>query len=264
VTVFRCGYAQFAPTFGEVDANLERIAALVSGTDADLLVLPELALTGYLFGDLRELRELSVEMGGAEERRLVQIAGDAGCHLVVGVAERAGGRLYNSALLVGPDGVAGRYRKAHLFDREKEMFDPGDSGFGVWTVGEARVGIMVCFDWIFPEAMRTLALRGADVVAHPSNLVLPLCQRAMPARCIENRVYAVTANRHGREARGDRELAFTGASGVWNPRGDALLTGPTDADHVAVVEADPAVARDKHVTPNNHVLDDRRVDLYER
>ena len=262
--MFRCGYVQFAPTFGEVDANLERIGELVVGVEADLLVLPELALTGYLFGDRLELRELSVSMGGAEERRLVQMAGDAGCHLVVGVAERAGGQLYNSALLVSPDGVVGRYRKAHLFDREKELFGPGDTGFGVWTVGEARVGIMVCFDWIFPEAMRTLALRGADVVAHPSNLVLPLCQRAMPARCIENRVFAVTANRWGREARHGRELSFTGASGAWHPGGDALLTAPTTADQVAVAELDLAAARDKHVTANNHVLDDRRVDLYER
>ena len=262
--MFRCGYAQFAPVFGEVDANLGRIASLVDGTEADLLVLPELALTGYLFEDRRELREMSVCMDGIEERRLVQIAGDAGCHLAVGIAERAGGQLYNSALLVGPGGVIGRYRKAHLFDREKELFEPGDSGFGVWAVGETRVGIMVCFDWIFPEAMRTLALRGADVVAHPSNLVLPLCQRAMPARCIENRVFAVTANRWGSESRHGRELAFTGASGVWNPRGDALLTAPPDAEQVAVTEIDVAAARDKHVTPNNHVLDDRRVDLYER
>jgi len=262
--MFRCGYVQIAPAFGEVDANLDRIGERVEGTDADLLVLPELALSGYLFGDRRELAELAQPGSGPAERRLVQIAGDVGCHLVVGVAERCGSQLFNSAVLVGPGGVVGRYRKAHLFDREKELFDPGDSGFGVWQVGEARVGMMVCFDWIFPEAMRTLALRGADLVAHPSNLVLPLCQRAMPARCIENRVFAVTANRWGGEDRHGRQLTFTGASGVWDPSGDALLTGPAGADHVAVVELDLAAARDKHVTPNNHVLDDRRVDLYER
>jgi len=262
--MFRCGWAQFAPAFGDVQANLDRVAALAIGSAADLLVLPELALTGYLFEDRRELLDLAEPAEGAAEARLAQIAGDAGCHLAVGLAERDDRRAYNSAVLVGPAGVVGRYRKAHLFDREKELFEPGDLPLEVWPVGEARVGMMICFDWIFPEVARTLALRGADVIAHPSNLVLPLCQRVMPARCIENRVFAVTANRWGTERRGDRELAFTGGSGIWDPAGTALAAAPAAADGVTVVEVEPAAARDKWVTPRNHVLEDRRVDRYER
>jgi 5-aminopentanamidase len=262
--MFRCGLAQFAPAFGDVETNLGRVAALAARGDADLLVLPELALTGYLFADRDELLELAEPAGGTAEARLAQIAGDTGSHLVVGLAERAGPRAFNSAILVGPSGIIGRYRKAHLFDREKELFDPGDLPLAVWPVGGVRVGMMICFDWIFPEVTRTLALRGADVVAHPSNLVLPLCQRVMPSRCIENRLFAITANRWGAERRGDRELVFTGGSGVWDPAGVALAAAPAAEDHVIVVEIDPAAARDKHVTPGNHVLDDRRVDLFER
>jgi 5-aminopentanamidase len=262
--MFRCGSAQFAPVFGDVETNLERISALAARERTDLLVFPELALTGYLFEDRAELLDLAASAGGTAEGRLTQIAGDTGSHLVVGLAERAGDLAFNSAILVGPSGVIGRYRKAHLFDREKLLFEPGDLPLDVWTVGDVRVGMMICFDWIFPEAARTLALRGADVVAHPSNLVLPLCQRVMPSRCIENRLFAITANRWGIERRGDRELAFTGGSGIWDPAGMALATGPEAEDHVAVVEIDPAAARDKYVTPGNHVLDDRRVDLYER
>ena len=90
----------------------------------------------------------------------------------------------------------------------------------------------------------------------------------MPARCVENRVFAITANRWGREDRGQgpgrAELTFTGSSGIWDPGGTALATAPAAGDRVAVVEVDLAAARDKYVTPRNHVLDDRRVDLYER
>ena len=262
--MIRCGLAQFAPVFGDVETNLGRVAALAARSDADILVLPELALTGYLFADRAELLDLAAPAGGAVEARLAQIAGDTACHLVVGLAEREGRRAYNSSILVGPAGVAGRYRKAHLFDGEKELFEPGELPLAVWPVGGVRVGMMICFDWIFPEVTRTLALRGADVVAHPSNLVLPLCQRVMPSRCIENRLFAITANRWGTERRGERELAFTGGSGIWDPSGLALATAPAAEDHVAAVDLDPAAARDKHVTPRNHVLHDRRVDLYER
>jgi len=262
--MFRCGFAQFVPEFGDIDTNLERIGALAVGCDVDLLVLPELALTGYLFADRDELLELAEAADGGAEGRLTQIAGDAGCHLVVGIAEREDHLAFNSSVLVGPTGVVGRYRKAHLFDREKDLFEPGNRPLEVWQVAGVRVGMMICFDWIFPEVMRTLALRGADLVAHPANLVLPLCQRVMPARCIENRLYAVTANRWGTERRGGRELAFTGGSGIWDPAGITLATAPAAGDHVGTVDLDPAHARDKQVTPRNHVLDDRRVDLYER
>ena len=262
--MFRCGWAQFAPDFGDVQANLDRVGDLAAGVEAELLVFPELALTGYLFADRAELLDLAEPAGGGAESRLAQIAGDVGSHLVVGLAEKSGDAVYNSSILVGPAGVVGRYRKIHRFDSEKDLFAPGDLPLGVWTVGEARVGMMVCFDWIFPEVTRTLALRGADVVAHPSNLVLPLCQRVMPARCIENRVYAITANRWGTERRGDRELAFTGGSGIWGPTGTALSAAPAAEDGVDVVEIEPAAARDKWVTPRNHVFDDRRVDHYER
>ncbi|MFO0767873.1 MAG: nitrilase-related carbon-nitrogen hydrolase [Nitrospiraceae bacterium] len=92
----------------------------------------------------------------------------------------------------------GCYRKTHLFFEETLFFDPGDSGFQVWDVGGAKVGVMICFDWFYPESARTLALMGADIIAHPSNLVLPHCPDSMVTRCLENRVFSITANRIGR------------------------------------------------------------------
>jgi len=96
-------------------------------------------------------------------------------------------------VLTGPDGVIGIYRKTHLFSEEKLYFTPGNTGFRVWETGICRIGIMICFDWFFPESMRSLTLQGAEVIAHPANLVLPHCPGAMPVRCLENGVYAVTA-----------------------------------------------------------------------
>jgi predicted amidohydrolase len=122
---------------------------------------------------------------------------------------------------------------------------------------------MICFDWFFPESMRTLALMGADVIAHPSNLVLPFCPDAMPVRCLENKVFAVTANRTGTEKRKKgRPLTFIGKSGIVSPRGEILARAPDDGDAVLVIDIDPALSRDKALNPYNDMIKDRRPELY--
>jgi predicted amidohydrolase len=121
---------------------------------------------------------------------------------------------------------------------------------------------MVCFDWFFPETARLLALAGADVIAHPSNLVLDWCQKSMVTRCLENNLFAVTANRFGTESRGGKYLRFTGGSQITAPRGTILISAREDGEELASVEIDPEMARDKNVTPVNHLLNDRRPILY--
>jgi predicted amidohydrolase len=117
----------------------------------------------------------------------------------------------------------------------------------------------VCFDWIFPEVWRILALKGADIICHPSNLVLPgLAQRAIPIHALTNRVYVVTANRIGTEG----DLTFTGVSTIANPRGDILAQASQAKEELVVQEIDIAVARDKMITPRNHLLTDRRPEQY--
>ena len=176
------------------------------------MVLPELCATGYQFLSLEEVEALAEPVpAGPTTSRLEDIAKARDMHIVAGVAERHGGRCFNSAVLVGPTGFLDVYRKTHLFYEETVFFSPGDTGFHVWDIGLAKIGIMVCFDWIYPEAARTLALKGADIVCHPSNLVLPHCPDAMVTRCLENRVFSITANRIGYEERGGKErLTFIG------------------------------------------------------
>jgi len=247
-----------------VQANLEKIAAAIDGADADLIVLPELCTTGYQFVSSREVVSLAEPVRGGETvRRLESLCEKNGFLLVAGIAESAEGGCYNSSVLVGPEGWIGTYRKVHLFLEEKLWFRPGNLGFGVWQAASARIGMMICFDWIFPESARTLALAGADILCHPANLVLPYCPDAMITRSIENRVFSVTANRVGYESRGGKdELRFIGRSGVVDARGEVLLRLGDEEECLATVEIDPILSRDKRITEVNDLFKDRRPEEY--
>ncbi len=263
----RIGFAQTRPVFGERAANLERAGRLVDSAAAfDLLVFPELFSTGYLFLSRDEVDAASEDAGGPTPAFLRDVARRRGAWTCGGFVERAGDARYNAAALAGPDGELHVYRKVHLFDRETEVFDPGDRPLRAVPVRaggtDFRVGMMICFDWFFPESARCLALDGADVLLHPSNLVLPFCQDAMPTRCLENRVFAVTANRSGEDVRGAERLAFTGSSQITGPRGDVLLRAASAGECVEVVTIDPLRARDKRVTARNDLLGSRRPGMY--
>lgn len=257
----RIGYVQMEPRVGQAEENRDRVRrAVAAAPEADLLVLPELANSGYRFQSREESRRLAEPADGPFVTLLRQLAAERGTALVSGFAERDGDLLYNSAILVRPDGSAGLYRKLHLFLDEKDHFAPGNLGLPVFPLGQARVGLLVCFDWQFPEVWRTLALRGADIVCHPSNLVLPgLAQSAVPVHALLNRLFVVTANRIGRE----HDLTFTGRSMVVGPRGQVLAEAAADREEARVIEIDPCAARDKSVTPRNDLLADRRPEHYD-
>ena len=260
-TEVRIGYVQMEPRVGEGEENRERVRrAVLAAPAADLLVLPELASSGYNFRDPTESAKLAEPVDGPFVHVLRDLARDRGTALVAGFAERDGAQIFNSAVLVRPDGGLGLYRKLHLFLDEKDHFAPGDLGLPVFDLGQVRIGLLVCFDWQFPEAWRTLALRGADIVCHPSNLVLPgLAQRAIPTHALLNRLFVVTANRVGTE----RGLRFTGRSIIANPRGEILAEAAETAAESRVVEIDPREARDKSVTARNDLLADRRPEHYD-
>ncbi len=256
---------QFFPKFADPESNLRTMKELCGDLRADLLVLPELCLTGYQFRDRTELAQLAETADGPSNQALSQIAVSIGGRVVAGYAEKHGSRLYNSAALIGPAGVEGNYRKVHLFDQETLLFDPGDLGFRVFDTGMYKVGIMICFDWIFPESARILALLGADIIAHPANLVLPFCQAAMVTRAIENRVFTATANRIGTEERiSGKSLTFTGFSRMVGPDGKVLLDAGRDEQRLMVQQIDPARSRNKHITALSDVFETRRPNQYQK
>lgn len=257
----KIGYCQFAPVLGDTSASLDWLKRLMPDDDQiDLLVLPELCNSGYNFESSEQARSSAEVPGDSALVDFLQswcVAHDA--HVVTGFNELDGDRLFNSALLIGPEGLCGTYRKLHLFLNEKDHFQPGNAGLPVFEVRGVKVGMLICFDWQFPEAWRVLALKGADIICHPSNLVLPKhCQRALPTYALINRMFIITANRIGTEG----DLTFTGRSTIASPNAEVLSEASADSEEVALVDVDIALARDKHITARNHVLNDRRPDQY--
>ena len=264
----KAAYLQFAPIYLNVEENWARVNTLFEGIDVDLIVLPELFSSGYFFRSLADLDQVAEPIpDGPTTQRLSAWAEDTGATIVAGLPERDGSRRYNSAVTVTPTGETHTYRKVHLYYEENELFDPGDLGFPVVEVSTRdgvpyQLGVMVCFDWYFPEAARSLALGGADVIAHPSNLVLPHCPESMPIRARENHVYTITANRHGSETKNGEALTFIGLSEICGPDGEVLRrSGRTDTE-IGVATLDLDAVRDRSLNAYNDVLTDRRPDAY--
>lgn len=265
----RVGWVQNDPVRGDVTGNLAAVEAVLreaheAGRGADLWVLPELFATGYLFAGRDEAADRAERVpGGPVGSALSAWAARFRCAVVAGLAEDAGdGRLFNSAVAVDAAGVRTLYRKAHVFGEERAWAAPGDRPFPVVDLAGIRVGLMICFDWRFPEAARTLALRGAQVIAHPSNLVLPHCPDAMVTRALENGVFTVTADRVGHDEVGGRRADFVGRSRIVGPDGVVLSEGPADRAAWDVVAIDPARADDKRLPSGNDLFGDRRPELY--
>lgn len=272
----RVSYIQTSPKFGDIEGNVTDAVGRIKKLDTDLVVLPELFSTGYQFKSKKEARQLSETTDGHAVSELVKTSKETGIVICAGFCERGGStnhpQVYNSSVLITPkDGVVGVYRKTHLFWDEKKWFTESSNKFKVYDVKvgkvTVKVGMMICFDWYFPESMRTLALKGADIVCHPSNLVLPNCPEAMLTRCLENRVFAITANRVGVESRvKGKTLKFIGRSQITAPDGSALKKAPASCPSsktsVGTVEIDIQEARNKLITPENNLFKDRRTDLY--
>ncbi|HPE55372.1 MAG TPA: nitrilase-related carbon-nitrogen hydrolase [Bacteroidales bacterium] len=256
----KAGIIQFAPELGNLESNYQKTEELLKqAIDADLIVLPELANSGYNFSSKSQALALSEPIDDSNYvKLLLKMAVANNQFIVAGLNERSGEKLYNTAVLVGPSGYIGKYRKTHLFWNEFDFFEKGDTGFPVFEINNTKIGILICFDWIFPEAWRILALRGAEIICHPSNLVLPYAQQAVPVQCMMNRVYGLTANRYGTEA----GVTFSGRSFVSDPKGKMLYTAPADQDAVFITDIDLSLSNDKMITPRNHALLDRRPELY--
>ena len=256
------GYVQTDPIFSEKEQNFLQIENLLKGKRADLIVLPELFATGYTFISKEEAVNLAEDIDGITAKFLKKIANLTNAVIVGGFVEKDDNKIYNSAMLVSKTDVIGVYRKIHLYYKEKLWFSPGDKKLEVYEINNFKVGMMICFDWIFPETARSLALLGADIIVHSANLVLPFCQKAMVTRCLENRVFAITSNRIGNEIRGDDNFTFTGGSQITSYNGEILSSAPTDKTYIDFVEIEVEIARDKKLNEFNDLLADRRSDYY--
>ena len=258
------GFIQNNPVFGDVEYNLSKVESLLTQYTADLMILPELFSTGYHFLNQKEVLKLSEPIPeGPTTQTLIRICDKNQISIIAGIAERNENRSYNSAVVIGPNGYLGKYRKIHLFGTEKNCFDQGNLPLKIFNIGAARVGVMICFDWRFPETARTLALGGADLIAHPSNLVLPHCPQAIITRCLENRIFIVTANRVGTEERiPGNTLNFIGQSQVVDPDGNILCRASEKEEETKIVDIDIEKSRNKSISSGDDLFIDRRPDLY--
>ena len=266
----RLAIVQTNPRFGEIERNVRDALKLMSTVQADLFVLPELFNAGYNFICMDEVVTLSEDDAGYTTRALLEFAKNTSSYVVYGYAERVTGsmqgtpqtRYFNSSLLVGPAGIVGRYRKVHLYYRENIFFSPGDLGFPVFELPFGKIGMMICFDWMYPESARSLALNGAQLIAHPSNLVLPYCPDGMITRALENRIFTATADRVGVENRNGVNLTYIGTSQIVSNKGRILARCSDDKPEIAVVELELMQADNKQLNEFNNLLNDRKAGQY--
>jgi len=258
----KVGFLQFNPVFGNKIENFKKVKELLKDITADIIVLPELFNTGYTFLSKKELSELAEVAGVGETHDFISsLAQEMNCCFVYGFAEKGNTQFYDSSALVSPDGLIGVYRKVHLFFEEKKFFQPGDMGFHIFEYKNIKLGMLICFDWIYPEAIRTLALKDAQVILHPANLVTPYCPDAMITRALENRLFVVLADRTGEEKRNTKNYTFIGKSEIVSPSGEILVRVDNE-ECVKICDINPDIALNKKFNEFNDLLRDRRDDLY--
>jgi 5-aminopentanamidase len=262
--------AQVPSVLGDPDANIASMGHWLrhaADRGAVLTVFPECALSGYMMDSRAEVEASAVQATDDRLAHLIEVTSDTGTFAVMGLLERAGAKVYNSAVLIGPDGIMGSYRKQHLPRLGADVFvDPGDGvAPRVYDIGTLRVGMMICFDLRFPESARELALGGADVIAMPTNWPLTagfLADHMTRVRAVENLVYVAVADRCDSESGAD----FLGRSQVVAPSGQVLVDAEIE-EGIAVASVDLAQSRTKTLTFDDPpfslpVFDGRRPELY--
>jgi predicted amidohydrolase len=263
----RIACCQIDPTIGDLAANATVIEAQIrdaADAGADIIVLPELATSGYMFADAEEARAVALTPTDPAFAKWLAAVGNS---IVIGGFCELGddGNLYNSAVMVDADGVLACYRKTHLWDREKLIFTRGDALPPVVKTKHGDIAVMVCYDIEFAELTRPVAVDGAQLIAAPVNWPLfPRPEGEHPGEVITamstartNRVAVACCDRAGVE----RGQAWTEGSAIVDPNGwIAASAGPGAA--IAIADVDLDLARDKMLTEHVDLLADRRVDLY--
>lgn len=217
------GFLQNSPIYGEIETNIERAFNVLRLHNFDLVVLPELFATGYAHKDKNAAFKLAETVpDGVTTEKLIEFAKEKNCHIVAGVLEKDGDDLFNSAIVVGPEGFVGKHRKLNFPQGEEKIYTRGDS-LEVFDIGGVTIGIVICFEAWFPEASRILARKGAQIICHPGNYGGPWSTKIIRTRAIENMVYTITANRTGAEQNGDERINFRGESQIIDYMGNPLI-----------------------------------------
>ncbi|WP_454689110.1 nitrilase family protein [Achromobacter aloeverae] len=271
-TLIAC--VQTHPVMGDVAANLARSTALIeeaAARGAKLVVLPELANTGYMFASRDEAHALAEPVPtGPSSQAWIALAQRLGIFLVAGITERDGDKLYNAAIVAGPRGYLGTYRKLHLWGDENLFFEAGNLGLPVFDTEIGKLAVAICYDGWFPEVFRLQAMQGADIVAVPTNWVpMPgqtpdgpaMAHSLAIAAAHSNGLTIACADRVGVE----RGQPFVGRSLIAGSQG-WVVAGPASHDQEEILIAAVNLKKARHgrqLNAFNHVLRDRRGDVYD-
>lgn len=267
---YKIAGVQMDVRIADVDFNVSQICSKLRETHrsgAALTVFPECAVSGYCFSSLDEARPSAQSVPGPATDRITEVCRELDTYCVFGMLEQDGDRIFNAAILIGPQGVIGKYRKVHLPFLGIDMFTTfGDQPFAVHDAGNIKIGMNICYDAAFPEIARGLSLLGADLIVLPTNWppgAENTAAHVINSRAIENGVYYIAVNRVGTE----RGFSFIGNSKIVDPIGNTLTESHTLGEDILYAEIDPNWARNKHVirVPGKHEIDrlaDRRPEMY--
>jgi predicted amidohydrolase len=261
---------QLAPTLGDLPANRERTATAVeeaASLGAELVVLPELASSGYAFEHTAEARQSAEDLDGETLAVWTRLAAEHAIVLVAGFCERAGDDVFNSAAVIDPTGLRAVYRKVHLWERERLVFAAGGAAPPLVETSVGRISTMVCYDLEFPEWVRIPALAGAQLLVAPVNWPASLAPKGeRPAEVVRvqadaglNRMPVVACDRVGDE----RGVSWVGGTVLTDADGWVVAGGwSSDAEAILVADLDLAASTDKRVGDLSDIHADRRPDLY--
>lgn len=269
-TIMKIAGVQMDVQLADVEANVREINDALRETvaeGAELTVFPECATTGYCFENKAEAMEVAEAIPGPSTQEISAVCAELDTCCVVGMLEKSGDDLYNCAVLIGPEGVIGVYRKTHLPYLGVDRFTtPGENAYEVHQAGSAKIGMLICYDASFPEATRCLTIGGADIVVLPTNWppgAETTAQYCINSRAVENGIYFIAVNRIGFE----RGFGFIGMSSISDPMGRSLANAKTTDREVLYATIDLERARNKiyERVPGQHVINrlaDRRPELY--
>lgn len=253
--MYKTAQIQFDPQVGALANNYLKVDSLLKKTkNARLVILPELANSGYNFVDRNQAFLLASPINKSNYiELLVETAQKQDQFIVSGFLEKDGHELFNTSVFISPKGNISKYRKIHLFMNEKEIFSKGNLGLPIFEIDTFKIGMLICFDYLFPEIWRIMGLKGADIIAHPSNLVTYKAFKVVPAQAVINRFFIFTTNRIGSES----DISFSGRSFVVDPEGEIITEASADKEQILFSDINPLRSRNKMITAKNHVFKDR-------
>lgn len=254
----KIGFLQYSSVTAKKEENLSKIKNLLVGVKADIFVLPEMGTTGYPTNTREELLANAESDQGYLVEELTKIAKEHDTCLIVGIPEIINDKVYNTSVAVGPTGLIAKHQKSHLFMEEKGCFEPGQTPPAIFEWRGAKIGVGICYDYMFPEFWRKLGLDGADLFCNTANFVFDYGFRIMQVRSIENGVFSITVNRTGTEG----EIVYKGGSEIVDNRGNILVKANNFEEKAYVVDVDLSLSKNKQWNRINNLYEDRREDLY--